>query len=60
DNTYNLVKSTLTANKDLLERIAKTLLEKESLEGEELRKIIKEDREGHDQLELREKADRSY
>jgi cell division protease FtsH len=60
ENTYNLVKSTLTAHKDLLERIAKTLLEKESLEGEELRQIIKEDKEGHDQLELREKADRSY
>jgi cell division protease FtsH len=60
ENAYNLVKSTLTANKDLLERIAKTLLEKETLEGDELRQIIKEDKEGHDQLELREKADRSY
>jgi cell division protease FtsH len=60
ENTYNLVKSTLTANKDLLERIAKTLLEKETLEGEELRQIIKEEKEGYDQLELREKADRSH
>lgn len=60
ENTYNLVKATLTADKDLLERIAKTLLEKEVLDGEELRQIIKESKEGHDQLELREKADRSY
>jgi cell division protease FtsH len=60
ENTYNLVRTTLTANKELLEKIAKTLLERESLEGEELRRMIKEDKEGHDQLELREKADRSY
>jgi len=60
ENTYNLVKTTLSSNKELLEKIAKTLLQKESLEGEELRNIIKEDREGHEQLELREKTDRSY
>jgi cell division protease FtsH len=59
ENMYNLVKSTLTANRDLLETVAKTLLEKEVLEGEELRRLIKEDKDGHDQLEPREKADRS-
>ena len=59
ENTYNLVKSTLTGNRDLLETVAKTLLEKEVLEGEELRRLIKEGKDEHDQLEPREKADRS-
>ena len=60
ENTYNLVKSTLAGNRDLLETVAKTLLEKEVLEGEELRRLIKEGKDEHDQLEPREKADRSH
>jgi cell division protease FtsH len=60
ENTYNLVKSTLTGNRDLLETVAKILLEKEVLDGEELRRLIKEGKDEHDQLQPREKADRSH
>jgi cell division protease FtsH len=60
ENTYNLVKSTLTGNRDLLETVAKILLEKEVLEGEELRRLIKEGKDEHDQLQPREEADRSH
>ena len=40
DATYQRVKEILTLKKDKLQRLAETLLEKETLEGEELRKII--------------------
>jgi cell division protease FtsH len=60
DNTYAMTNSTLSANKVLLERIAKTLLEKEVLEGEELRHMIEESKEGYDKLKPAEKADRSH
>jgi cell division protease FtsH len=39
-DTYSRVKGILTENKDRLETLAKLLLEKEVVEGEELRKII--------------------
>ncbi len=38
--TYGKVKNALSAKKDKLERVAKLLLEKEVIEGEELRKLI--------------------
>ncbi|MFQ6079663.1 MAG: cell division protein FtsH, partial [Thermodesulfobacteriota bacterium] len=38
--TYDKVKSTLEGEKDTLEKVAKLLLEREVIEGEELRKII--------------------
>jgi cell division protease FtsH len=60
ENTYNVVKQTLTENKELLEKVASTLLEKEVLEGEELRHLIREGKQQDDQLELREKTDRSH
>jgi cell division protease FtsH len=60
ENAYNIVKQTLTENKELLEKVATTLLEKEVLEGEELRQLIKEGKEQDDQPELREKTDRSH
>jgi cell division protease FtsH len=60
ENTYNLVKRTLTEDKELLEKVARTLLEKEVLEGEELRHLIQEGKGQHDQLEPGEKADRSH
>jgi cell division protease FtsH len=60
EDTYRKVKQTLTANKELLEKVARTLLDKEVLEGEELRRLIKEGEEQDDQPEPREKADRSH
>jgi cell division protease FtsH len=60
ENTYNTVKQTLTENKELLGKVATTLLEKEVLDGEELRHLIKEGKGQDDQLELREEADRSH
>jgi cell division protease FtsH len=38
--TYEKVKSTLEGKKDKLEKVAKLLLKKEVIEGEELRKVI--------------------
>jgi cell division protease FtsH len=40
DSTYQRVKGILTQKKEKLQKLAETLLEKETLEGEELRKII--------------------
>jgi cell division protease FtsH len=40
DTTYQRVKEILTQKKEKLQRLAETLLEKETLEGDELRKII--------------------
>jgi len=38
--TYEKVKNTLGGKKDKLEKVAKLLLKKEVIEGEELRKAI--------------------
>ncbi len=46
EHSYTRVKEVLTDKRDLLELVAKTLLEKESIDGEELRKMLKEHAEG--------------
>ncbi len=40
DGAYQKVKSTLTVNQDKLKTLASVLLEKETIEGEEIRKIL--------------------
>jgi ATP-dependent Zn protease len=62
---YGTVKQTLTDNKPLLEQVARILLEKEVIEGEELRRLVseyreKERREPDDESQHRKKADRSH
>ncbi|MFH1625933.1 MAG: cell division protein FtsH, partial [Pseudomonadota bacterium] len=44
DGTYSKVKTLLNRKKDLLEELAVVLLDKEIIEGEELRKIIETDK----------------
>ena len=56
EQSYVKVKTMLLEKKEFLEKVAKTLLEKESIEGDELRKILKTDAGEHDNNELREKA----
>ncbi|MCS7281380.1 MAG: ATP-dependent zinc metalloprotease FtsH [Desulfobacterota bacterium] len=56
NEAYEKVKETLTKNKELLEKVAKTLLEKESLDGNELRAIIYGAKDG--EVKLGETADR--
>lgn len=46
ENAYIRVKNTLSNKYDLLVFVAKTLLEKESIDGEDLRKMLKEHEEG--------------
>jgi len=46
EHSYTKVKDILTSKRDLLELVAKTLLEKESIDGEDLRKMLKEHAEG--------------
>lgn len=46
EHSYTRVKEVLTDKRDLLELVAKTLLEKESIDGEDLRKMLKEQAEG--------------
>ncbi|MBP7527104.1 MAG: ATP-dependent zinc metalloprotease FtsH [Syntrophorhabdaceae bacterium] len=46
EHSYTRVKEVLTDKRDLLESVAKTLLEKESIDGEDLRKMLKEHAEG--------------
>jgi cell division protease FtsH len=53
EHSYVKVKDTLTKKRDLLELVAKTLLEKESIDGEELRRMLKEHAEGNDGNESR-------
>ena len=40
DDAYKKVKSTLTTNQDKLKTLAVVLLEKETIEGDEIRKIL--------------------
>ncbi len=46
EHVYTKVNNTLSGKKDLLIFVARTLLEKESIDGEELRKMLKEYAEG--------------
>ena len=57
DQSYATVKTVLTEKKEILERVARTLLEKESIDGEALRKILQEYTGEHEDDKLREKTD---
>ncbi len=57
DQSYATVKTVLTEKKEILERVARTLLEKESIDGEALRKILQEYTGEHENDKLREKTD---
>jgi len=64
EDAYAAVKQTLSDKKPLLEEIARILLEKEVIEGEELRRMVKEysereQTEQNDESEYRKEADRS-
>jgi cell division protease FtsH len=64
EDAYTAVKQTLSDKKPLLEEIARILLEKEVIEGEELRRMVKEysereQTERNDESEYRKEADRS-
>jgi cell division protease FtsH len=56
EKSYLSVKTLLSHKRELLEKVAQTLLQKEVLEGEELRHLIKEDMESN--VEPREEANR--
>jgi cell division protease FtsH len=65
EDTYEQVKETLSEKKQLLDQIAVVLLEKEVIEGEELRRLVSEYEEKEraaesDKPEYRKEADRSY
>jgi cell division protease FtsH len=65
EDTYEQVKETLSEKKQLLEQIAGILLEKEVMDGEELRRLVRayEEKEGEaesDKPEYRKEADRSH
>ncbi len=58
EQSYMKVKNTLTEKRGLLELVARTLLEKESIDGDELRKILKEHGDGDHDNQSGEKTDR--
>ncbi len=65
EDAYAGVRQTLRDKKPLLEQVAKVLLEKEVIEGEELRKIVaeyleREHIEGDNESQYGKEADRSY
>jgi cell division protease FtsH len=57
DQSYIKVKTVLTEKKEILQRVAQILLEKESIDGEALRKILQEYTGEHEDNKLREKTD---
>ncbi len=59
DASHNTVRQTLNEQRAVLDRLARLLLEKETIEGEELRKLIKEAGESHGTEAAGEEADRS-
>ncbi|MGD0230302.1 MAG: ATP-dependent zinc metalloprotease FtsH [Syntrophorhabdales bacterium] len=65
EDRYEKVKVILTARKQLLQEIAAILLEKEVIDGEELRRLVREYAEkehlaNNDEPEYRKEADRSH
>ncbi|MCX8109921.1 MAG: cell division protein FtsH, partial [Syntrophorhabdaceae bacterium] len=58
DESYKKVKKILSDNKDLLEKVAQTLLERESIDGEELRQIINGNKVGDKEGKRGEEQDR--
>ena len=57
DQSYIKVKTVLIEKKEILERVAQILLEKESIDGEALRTILQEYTGEHEDNKLREKTD---
>lgn len=57
EESYIRVKTLLTEKKVILGKVARTLLDKESIDGEELRKLIKENGETDETNEPGEKTD---
>jgi len=57
EQSYIKVKTMLTEKRPFLEKVAQTLLEKESIDGNELRTILKEYAGNHEDNKLREKTD---
>jgi cell division protease FtsH len=57
DQSYVKVKTVLIEKKEILERVAQILLEKESIDGEMLRAILQEYTGEHGDNKLREKTD---
>lgn len=56
EQSYVKVKTILVDKREFLEKVAKTLLEKESIDGDELRKMLKEDVGDYEDNKLREKT----
>ncbi|MCX7964994.1 MAG: ATP-dependent zinc metalloprotease FtsH [Syntrophorhabdaceae bacterium] len=57
DGAYRKTKEMLMSNRELLDKVAQTLLEKESIDGEELRRLIKGDKVGEDADQSGKKQD---
>jgi cell division protease FtsH len=57
EQSYIKVKTMLIEKRSFLEKVAQTLLEKESIDGNELRTILKEYTGNHEDNKLREKTD---
>lgn len=57
DQSYVKVKTVLIEKREILERVAQILLEKESIDGETLRTILQEYTGGYEDNKLREKTD---
>jgi len=60
EESYQRVKTILNDKKELLKKVAQTLLEKEVIEGEELRLLIKEERGELEEDKYRKEADRPH
>ena len=60
EESYQRVKTILNDKKELLKKVAQTLLEKEVIEGEELRLLIKEERGEFEEDKHRKEADRPH
>ena len=60
EDSYRKVKGILSENKGLLEKVAHVLLEKETIEGEDLRTLMQEYKEENEQGEHRKEADRPH
>jgi len=57
DQSYLTVKKVLTEKREILQKVAQILLEKESIDGEELRKILQKHTGEHENNEHRKKTD---
>ena len=57
EQSYIKVKTILTEKREFLEKVAQTLLEKETIDGEELRTILKGPAGEYEDNELRKKTD---